>query len=63
MMLKYKCINIETGQEYIGEFNESHHWCFQEPDSVPVKLLNRVADDLFHKWNSQQPKTWQYSRF
>ncbi len=61
-MLKFKRINIETGVEYIGEFNASHHWCFADPESESASLLNRIANDLIVKWNMQQPKNWQYSR-
>ena len=61
-MLKFKRINSQTGVEYIGAFNASHHWCFADPESEPTKLLNRIANDLIVKWNMQQPKNWQYSR-
>ena len=61
-MLKFNRINSETGVEYIGEFNASHHWSFAAPESEPTKLLNRIANDLIVKWNMQQPKNWQYSR-
>ena len=60
-MLKFKRINSETGVEYIGAFDASHHWCFADPESEPTKLLNRIADSLIVKWN-MQTKNWQYSR-
>lgn len=60
MIPKYKRVNLETGNEYIGEFNPSHHNVFSDPDSHSKRTIDKVIDELIANWNWQQPKTWKY---
>lgn len=56
----YTRTHLPSGSVYIGTFNESHHWVFEDPRRSAQRTIERVKADLIADWNWQQPTTWSY---
>lgn len=60
MKIKFIRTNLETGNEYVGEFNATHDFRFSDNVKVSTNTKLLLAENLIALWNFQQPKNWKY---
>lgn len=54
---QFRRVNLRTGDEYIGAFNESH---LPDLNFLPHRTIEQQAKNKVAHWNRNQPTEWRY---